>query len=81
MARIGRAIELSTSLTFRAVPSPRWTLACRPLGLDTALTSFPVPLLPGQDAGVPGGRCRREASTIMPAGTDILSAGGGTAAD
>ena len=54
-ARIRRAIEVKTSLTFRAVTLPRRTFAFRPFGLDTALTSFPAPLLPGQDtARVPG---------------------------
>ena len=54
MARIRRATPVKTSLTFRAVTLPLRTLACRPLGLDTAPTSSLAPFLPGRTLGVPG---------------------------
>ena len=72
-ARTRRATALSTSLTFRAVTLPLRTCARRPFGLDTALTSFPSPPSPARTHGRSGRRCRREAGSIMPAATDILS--------
>jgi len=66
-------MEFSSSLTFRAVTLSLRTCARRPFGLDTALTSFPSPPSPARTHGRSGRRCRREASSIMPAATDILS--------
>ena len=55
-ARIRRAIEVKTSLTFRAVTLPLRTSARRPLGLDTALTSSRL-LPPRQRHDCSGRRC------------------------
>ena len=45
-------MELSISLTCRAVSLSSRTLACRPLGLVTALTSSLAPSFPGKDTDV-----------------------------
>ena len=55
-ARIRRATAVKTSLTFRAVTLPLRTSARRPLGLDTALTSFRL-LPPRQGHECSGRRC------------------------
>ena len=59
MARTRRAIPVKISLTFRAVALSLRTLACLPLGLDTAPTSSQAPYFPGKDTGCSGRRCRR----------------------
>ena len=59
MARTRRASAFNSSLTFRAVVLPPRTLACLPLGLDTAPTSSLAPYFPGKDTGCSGRRCRR----------------------
>ena len=52
MARIRRAIALTMSLTCRAVSLSSRTLACRPLGRVTALTSSLAASFPGKDTEV-----------------------------
>lgn len=59
---------INMALTFRAVSLSLRTLTwCLPLGLDTALTSFPTPYSsPARTLGVRGGEGAEEGPTSMP---------------
>ena len=60
---------INMALTFRAVSLSLRTLTCLPLGLDTALTSFPTPYSsPARTLGVRGGRVPKKAP---PAGQAV----------
>lgn len=57
---------INMALTFRAVSLSLRTLTCLPLGLDTALTSFPTPYSsPARTLGVRG-EGAEEGPTSMP---------------